>query len=83
MAVVHGTVDRMITIPHGRTLIEELDDGGKGGEWESGGDCVRGWIVEGQGHVIPIEKREETRRFIEEMVEEGKRLNEVEKSGSQ
>jgi hypothetical protein len=33
-------------------------------------------IIEGQGHVIPVEKREDIRELIEEMVERGIKLNE-------
>lgn len=36
---------------------------------------MRDMIVEGQGHVIPVEKREEIRELIEEMVETGNKLN--------
>lgn len=68
--VVHGEEDRMITVPHGRTLIEELNAGGKG---ES--DVVEGVIFEGQGHVIPVEKREEVGRLLEELVQRGRELN--------
>lgn len=60
----------MISVPHGRTLIEELNDGGKGGE-----DVVKGMIFEGQGHVIPVEKREEIVRIIEDAVLTGEKLN--------
>jgi len=70
IVVVHGEADRMITIPHGRTLIEELNAGGKGGE-----DVVNGMIFEGQGHVIPVEKREEIAKIIEEAVRTGEKLN--------
>jgi len=68
--VVHGTGDRMITVPHGRTLIEELNAGG-GGE-----DVVRGEIIDGQGHVITVEKREEMRVMLEEVIRSGQALNE-------
>lgn len=70
IVVVHGDADRMITVPHGRTLIEELNAGGKGGE-----DVVKGMIFEGQGHVIPVEKREEIAEIIEEAVRMGEKLN--------
>lgn len=70
IVVVHGEADRMISVPHGRTLIEELNAGGKGGE-----DVVRGEIFEGQGHVIPVEKREEIARIIEDAVLTGEKMN--------
>jgi len=70
IVVVHGEADRMITVPHGRTLIEELNAGGKGGE-----DVVEGIIFAGQGHVIPVEKRQEIARIIEEAVRRGEKLN--------
>ncbi|KEQ64754.1 alpha/beta-hydrolase [Aureobasidium melanogenum CBS 110374] len=64
--VVHGTKDRMITFPHANMLLNGL-----GGE-ESG---VRKAFFEGQGHVVPIELRQEFNKLIEEMVEKGKALN--------
>ena len=63
--VVHGTEDRMITLPHGEVLAEELSAGGKEGEG------VRKEIWKGLGHVMPIERREEFMRLVEEMVETG------------
>jgi len=65
--LVHGTEDRMITFPHGQTLLREL-----GGE--EGG--VTKHFEEGQGHVVPIEMREAFREWVEEMVEKGRKLNE-------
>ncbi|CAD0113707.1 unnamed protein product [Aureobasidium uvarum] len=64
--VLHGTKDRMITFPHAEMLLNGL-----GGE-ESG---VRKAFFEGQGHVVPIELRQEFNKLIEEMVEKGKTLN--------
>lgn len=61
--VVHGTEDRMITVPHGEVLVEELNAGGKSGEG------VRKEFVERLGHVMPIERREDFMRLVEEMVE--------------
>ena len=68
--VVHGTGDRMITVPHGRTLVEELNAGG------GGKDVVRAEIIEGQGHVITVEKREDMRVLLEEVIRKGSELNE-------
>ncbi|CAD0090249.1 unnamed protein product, partial [Aureobasidium vineae] len=64
--VLHGTKDRMITFPHAEMLLNGL-----GGE-ESG---IRKAFFEGQGHVVPIELRQEFNKLIEEMVEKGKTLN--------
>jgi pimeloyl-ACP methyl ester carboxylesterase len=64
--VLHGTKDRMITFPHADMLLTGL-----GGE-ESG---VRTAFFEGQGHVVPIELRQEFNAIIEEMVEKGNTLN--------
>jgi pimeloyl-ACP methyl ester carboxylesterase len=64
--VLHGTKDRMITFPHAEMLLNGL-----GGE--EGG--VRKAFFEGQGHVVPIELREEFNELIEEMVEKGNTLN--------
>jgi len=63
--VVHGMEDRMITLPHGEVLAEELSAGAKEGQG------VRKKFVEGLGHVMPIERREEFMRLVEEMVETG------------
>ena len=64
--VLHGTKDRMITFPHANMLLNGL-----GGE--EGG--VRKAFFEGQGHVVPIELRQEFNELIEEMVEKGNTLN--------
>lgn len=67
--VIHGTADNMITVPHAHTLIEDLSRGagvGKG---------VRSVIMEGQAHVIPIEKRKEFNQLLEENVQAGLRAN--------
>lgn len=65
--VIHGTVDRMITFPHGQVLLEEL-----GGE-KAG---ITAHLVEGQGHVIPVEMRTTFNQWIEELVAKGIKLNE-------
>ncbi|MCJ1474910.1 hypothetical protein MMC13_003570 [Lambiella insularis] len=57
--VLHGTIDNMITVPHGETLVKEL-----GGE-ESG---VTRKVFEGRGHVLPIEERREFGKLIEQLV---------------
>ena len=58
--VVHGTVDKMITLPHGEILCEEL-----GGE-ERGVTKV---IVQGKGHGLPMEWRKELTKLIGSFVE--------------
>ena len=67
---MHGNADRMITMPHAKTLIEELNAGGDGDE-----DTVKGVIIEGQGHVIPVEKREDIAKLIEDAGQGGESLN--------
>lgn len=63
--VVHGTVDRMITIPHGEILVEEL-----GGE-ERGVTKVN---VQGKGHGLPMEWRKEFTKLIGGFVERTENL---------
>lgn len=68
--VVHGDCDRMIGVSHAEALHEGLSGGGSGVE-------VRKVIWGGQGHVVPIEKREEFREllagFVNEFFDERKR----------
>ena len=65
IVVVHGTIDKMITFPHGETLLAEL-----GGE-EKG---VRKEFFEGQSHVVPVEKRKDYNRIVEEMITKAEKL---------
>lgn len=67
--VIHGTVDRMISVPHGEVLVEELNMGGKDGEG------VRKEMFEGINHVIPIEKRKEFQSLVEGLVEATEAMN--------
>ena len=60
--VIHGTEDQMITFPHGEKLLESL-----GGE-EAG---VTKHFIPGQGHVIPIEMREQFNAWFVELIEKG------------
>jgi pimeloyl-ACP methyl ester carboxylesterase len=53
--VMHGTRDNMITVQHGRVLIEELKPG-------------KSFVVEGAGHVLMLERTEWYNGVIEEMV---------------
>ena len=57
--VVHGTVDRMITVPHGEVLVREL-----GGEDRG----VKRVIFEGKGHALMMEERWEFTKLVEEFV---------------
>ncbi len=68
--VMHGSLDRMITAPHGEVLARELegDDGQK----------VRFIRFEGSGHVLPWEKRVEFTRLMEEFIDKVEELNEKE-----
>ncbi|KAL1297102.1 hypothetical protein AAFC00_004685 [Neodothiora populina] len=63
--VVHGTLDRMITFPHGEVMLADL-----GGE-EAG---VKKAFFEGQGHVVPIERRKDFKALVVEMVEKVRSL---------
>lgn len=58
--VVHGTIDQMITIPHGEVLVKEL-----GGE-ERG---VKRVICEGKGHALMMEERRAFTKMVGEFVE--------------
>ena len=63
--VIHGTVDRMITVPHGELLVKEL-----GGEEEG----VRRCMVEGKGHGLPMEWRRDLTKLIAGFVEDVEKL---------
>ncbi|KAI9874266.1 MAG: hypothetical protein M1830_009943 [Pleopsidium flavum] len=64
--VVHGDVDRMITVPHAEVLVREM-----GGE-ERG---VTRIVIRGRGHVLPMEERKEFMRLVEDMVDKTEKLN--------
>lgn len=66
ICVVHGTQDRMLTFRHAEMLLEDL-----GGE-QAG---VTKYFYDGQGHVIPIEKRKEFFDIIAGMVKKGQDAN--------
>lgn len=57
--VMHGTKDNLITVPHAGVLVQGLGEG------------VRKVIVEGRGHYLPLEVREEFGREVEGMVKKG------------
>ena len=63
--VIHGTIDRMITQPHGELLVKEL-----GGEEEGVARCM----VEGRGHGLPMEWRRPLTKVIAEFVEKAGKL---------
>ena len=63
--VVHGTVDRMITQPHGELLVKEL-----GGEEKGVTRCM----VEGKGHGLPMEWRRDLTKLIAGFVEKTGKL---------
>ncbi|SZF06223.1 unnamed protein product [Blumeria hordei] len=56
--VMHGTADKMISVHHGRKLIEFLQPG-------------TGIIKEGTGHVFMVEECEYHNKMIEEMFQKG------------
>ena len=58
--VIHGTVDRMITPPHGELLVKEL-----GGEEKGVTVC----LAEGKGHGLPMEWRKDLTKLIAGFVE--------------
>lgn len=64
--VLHGTADRMISVPHGYKLCEHL-----GGE-ESGLTAV---IRDGTGHVPPLECTEWFHELMEERIRKGEALD--------
>ncbi|KAF2275810.1 alpha/beta-hydrolase [Westerdykella ornata] len=86
--VVHGTKDRMISFPHGVVLWRGLEKGeGRTGREYVGMEVEEDvWVegevekrfIEGQGHVVPIEMRNEFNAWVEALVERGVGLNQRE-----
>ena len=65
---MHGTIDNMITYPHGKMLVKDL-----GGE-----DSGLEWIpFEGKGHVLPLEERIEFGRLIEAVVSKTEKMQHI------
>ncbi|KAI4191787.1 MAG: hypothetical protein LQ346_004608 [Caloplaca aetnensis] len=62
--VLHGTADKMITVPHGEILAKEL------GEDEG----VTKIIVPGRGHALHIEDMAMYHKIVEDMVEKVEKL---------
>ena len=60
--VLHGTKDLMITVPHGRKLIEALQPG-------------TGIIREGTGHVFMLEEWAWYNELMEARFKEGEKLS--------
>ncbi|RDL31159.1 uncharacterized protein BP5553_09948 [Venustampulla echinocandica] len=60
--VMHGTADKMITLPHGRKLIEMLAPG-------------TGLIKEGNGHVFMVEEWKWHNEMVRKMAEKGLEFN--------
>ncbi|KAK4121929.1 alpha/beta-hydrolase [Parathielavia appendiculata] len=60
--VMHGTEDGMISVPHGRKLIEYIRPG-------------KGMILEGMGHAPLVERWEWFNRVVEEQCNLGERLD--------
>ncbi|MCJ1447895.1 MAG: hypothetical protein MMC23_008407 [Stictis urceolatum] len=56
--VVHGTADKMLTVPHGYVLINEL-----------AGDGLSSRIFEDSGHIIPFENRKEFKDMMSSFFE--------------
>lgn len=65
--VLHGTADRMISVPHGRKLIDFL-----GGTEGTG---LTGLIIPDMGHVPPLERTEWFHGLIEERIRKGEELD--------
>ncbi|KAF2150968.1 alpha/beta hydrolase-like protein [Myriangium duriaei CBS 260.36] len=66
ICIVHGTQDKMLVFKHAEMLLEDL-----GGEQRG----VTKFFYEGQGHVIPIEKRKEFFDIIAGMCRKGQDEN--------
>ena len=68
--VLHGTIDQMITVPHGETLAQELG--------EEGG--VTKMIIPGRGHVLHMEEHVLYNQTLERMMDKVDSFDWVEKS---
>jgi pimeloyl-ACP methyl ester carboxylesterase len=59
--VMHGTSDNMITVHHGRVLVEELKP-------------MKSFVMEGSGHVLMLEKTEWYNGVVVKMVAETEKM---------
>lgn len=66
--VVHGTADRMISVPHGRKLRTYL-----GGDEE--GSRLTAIICDGMGHVPPLERTDWFHEVMEDRISKGEALD--------
>lgn len=66
--VIHGDKDKMITFPHAELLVKELNDGAEPGR------TIKHKFYPGQGHVIPIEKRQEFNELLIEHIKQSASL---------
>lgn len=66
--VVHGTADRMISVPHGRKLRTYL-----GGDDEASG--LTAIICDGMGHVPPLERTKWFHELMEDRIAKGEALD--------
>ncbi|KAK8221584.1 Alpha/Beta hydrolase protein [Phyllosticta capitalensis] len=78
--VLHGTEDRMIPFEHFGVLVDGLEgvpeDKSKSDDKEAHRKKrVEARVLEGQGHVLPIEMRKEFNAWIEANIEKGIELN--------
>lgn len=62
--VIHGTEDRMITVPHAHIIIADLQ-----------GEGLTSRIFEGRGHLLPIEERKEFKAMLEAFIERTEKLD--------
>lgn len=65
--VLHGTDDRLITLPHAGTLVQDfgMDEDGK---------SVNQVLFEGRRYYLLFEERERFRRVVEQIVERAESL---------
>jgi pimeloyl-ACP methyl ester carboxylesterase len=69
IAVFHGTADGMLVFKHGELLSHELNEGVEGG-----GDIAEFRVWEGDGHVLPWEKKDEFNAAVEALIERGESM---------
>ena len=62
---MHGSMDNLITFPHGELLFEML-----GGE----GSGVTKRVFEERGHYLPMEERVEFKKVVAELIDRTEKL---------